>query len=97
MVRSINKQAALVCSAVVFSLTLGACTREKINIEKSLVEKVLVEFSEERLAHYLKGGEPKSNTVILEKVLGRHSLRLIDFRPVLRRFEPEIEARIMGS
>ncbi len=97
MDRSISKHTMLACAAGAFSLTLGACTRAKINIEKSLVDKVLVEFSEERLAHYLKGGEPKSNTIILENVLGRHSLRLIDFRPVLRRFEPEIEARIMGS
>ena len=92
MVRSTSYSAALV-----LFLSLAGCTREKINIEKPLVDKVLVEFSEERLAHYLKGGEPKSNSVILEKVLSRHSLRLIDFRPVLRRFEPEIEARIMGG
>jgi len=92
MVRSISAFAAL---SLFFCF--AGCTREKINIEKPLVDKVLVEFSEERLAHYLKGGEPKSNTVILEKVLSRHSLRLIDFRPVLRRFEPEIEARIMGG
>ena len=92
MVRSTRLLAAL---AVL--IAFSGCTREKINIEKSLLDKVLVEFSEERLAHYLKGGEPKSNTVFLEKVLGRHSLRLIDFRPVLRRFEPEIEARIMGG
>ena len=92
MVRSTSYSAALV-----LFLSFAACTREKINIEKPLVDKVLVEFSEERLAHYLKGGEPKSNSVILEKVLSRHSLRLIDFRPVLRRFEPEIEARIMGG
>ena len=78
-------------------LSFAGCTREKINIEKPLVDKVLQEFSEERLAHYLKGGEPKSNTIILEKVLSRHSLRLMDFRPVLRRFEGEIEARIMGG
>lgn len=76
---------------------VAGCAREKINIEKPLVDKVLIEFSEERMAHYLKGGEPKSNAVILEKVLGRHSLRMLDFRPVLRRFEPAIEARIMGG
>ena len=92
MVRSTSYSAALA-----LFLSFAGCTREKINIEKPLVDKVLVEFSEERLAHYLKGGEPKSNSVILEKVLSRHSLRLIDFRPVLRRFEPEIEARIMGG
>jgi|GEM_PF-2744265 len=92
MVRSTN-----ILAALALALALGACTREKINIEQSMVEKVLVEFSEERLAHYLKGGEPKSNSVFMEKVLGRHSLRLKDFRPVLRRFRPEVEARIMGS
>lgn len=92
MARSTN-----IFAAIALFLCFAGCKREKINIEKSLVDKVLIEFSEERLAHYLKGGEPKSNTVILEKVLSRHSLRLIDFRPVLRRFEPAIEARIMGG
>ncbi len=92
MVRSISCRAGLL-----LLLAVAGCSRERINIEKPLVDKVLVEFTEERLAHYLKGGEPKSNSVILEKVLSRHSLRLIDFRPVLRRFEPQIEARIMGG
>lgn len=92
MVRTINFSAALMLLLIV-----AGCARKKINLEKALIDKVLVEFSEERLAHYLKGGEPKSNAVILEKVLSRHSLRLMDFRPALRRFEPGIEARLMGG
>lgn len=92
MVRLINALTTL----LVLWLFVG-CAREKINIEKTLVEKVVVEFTEERLAHYLKAGEPKTNASILEKVLSRHSLRLNEFSPAFRRFQPEICARIIGS
>ena len=99
-VRIGRKKIATVLFAGLSVLALAgalSCAREKINIEKALVDKVIAEFTEERLAHYLRGGEPKANAAIFEKVLARHSLKLIDFRPAFRRFEPEIEARLLGE
>jgi hypothetical protein len=60
-----------------------------------MVGKVIAEFTEARLAYYLNGGSPVTNAELLEKVLSRHSLRLIEFKPVLRRFEPQLEAKLL--
>ena len=81
-----------------FSLTMFiACGKKRVNIEKVFVDQVVTEFTEERLSHYLHGGAPKTNAEIMEKVLSRHSLKLIEFRPAFRRFSPEIEARLLGK
>jgi len=91
------RRGAIIAFVSLITLVGSACGRKVINVEKELVDKVIAEFTEERLAHYLKGGEPKSNAIILEKVLQRHSLRLIEFRPAFRRFRPEIESQILGN
>lgn len=74
-----------------------ACAKKNVNIEKALVEQVIGEFTEERLAYYLHGGAPKPNAEIMDKVLSRHSLKLFDFKPALRRFYPEIHTRLLGG
>lgn len=73
------------------------CSKPHLNIEKALVEKVLADFTEERIAYYLHGGAPKPNSEILEKTLSRHSLKLVEFKPALRRFYPEIFTRLLGT
>ena len=81
MDRSISKHALLACTAAALSLVLGACTREKINIEKSLLDKVLVEFSEERLAHYLKGEDNGWQQRPRVQLQVRHVDRFVERRP----------------
>lgn len=71
------------------------CAKPHLNIEKALVEKVIADFTEDRIAYYLHGGSPKPNSEILEKTLSRHSLKLVEFKPALRRFYPEIHARLL--
>jgi hypothetical protein len=73
------------------------CAKKPVNIEKPFVEQVVAEFTEERLAYYLHGGSPKPNSEILEKVLSRHSVKFFEFKPVLRRFYPEIHTRLLGG
>jgi CRISPR/Cas system-associated protein Cas5 (RAMP superfamily) len=82
---------------LIWAGTLLACGRRVVNVEKTQVDKVIGEFTEERMYYYLRGGGAKSNADIMEKVLARHSLRLIEFRPALRRFYPEISTRLLGS
>lgn len=87
-------------SKFLLSLVAGAglaihCSRRPLNIDQAMVTRVVSEFTEARLAYYLNGGSPVSNAELLEKVLARHSLRLIEFRPVLRRFEPQLETKLL--
>jgi len=71
------------------------CTKKApLNIEKSLSDEIIGEFTEARLAHYLKGGTPASNQEILEKVLSRRSISFFEYKPVLRRFEPALDAKL---
>lgn len=74
-----------------------ACAKQPVNIEAALVDQVLSDFAVERFTHYLRGGAPKSNREILEKVLSRHSLRFAQFAPALRRFQPDIFDRLFGK
>lgn len=76
---------------------VSQCARRQVNIDEALVGRVIAEFTEARLAYYLNGGSPVSNAELMEKVLARHSLRLIEFKPVLRRFEPQLEAMLLKS
>jgi len=89
------------CRRLLVVLLLGgaliACGRRITNVEKAQVDKVIGEFTEERMYYYLRGGSAKSNAEILEKVLARHSLRLVEFRPAFRRFYPEVSTRLLGS
>jgi hypothetical protein len=78
------------------SLTLN-CTKYRTNIDRSDMEEILVDFSETRLGHYLHGGSPVSNATLLEKVLARRQIKMVDFRPVLKRFEPEKDLALFGS
>lgn len=82
---------------LVFAMVAGSCARRQVNIDEALVSRVIAEFTEARLAYYLNGGSPVTNAELLEKVLSRHSLRLIEFKPVLRRFEPQLEEKLLKS
>lgn len=82
----------LLFSCLVFAV---ACAPRRVNIEAPLVQTVISEFTEARLAHYLHGGAPLSNAELLDKVLSRHALKLSEFKPVLRRFEPQLEAKLL--
>jgi len=68
-----------------------------VNIESALVEQIIGEFATERFVHYVRGGAPKSNRELLEKVLARHSLRYAEFVAPFRRFQPEIFERLLGN
>lgn len=76
---------------------LVACAKQPVNIEATLVDQVVSDFAVERFTHYLRGGAPKSNREILEKVLSRHSLRFSQFAPALRRFQPETFEKLFGK
>ncbi len=91
-----NRNLRFVSLAVLFAAVLH-CGKKPTNIEKPFVEQAIAEFTEERLAYYLHGGAPKPNSEILEKVLSRHSVKLFEFKPVLRRFYPEIHTRLLGG
>ena len=75
----------------------AACNTRRINVEKELVDQVLTEFTTERILHHLHGNGPKSNAEIMERVLKRHSLRLIEFSPAFKRYLPEIHNRLLGE
>ncbi|MFZ5629034.1 MAG: hypothetical protein ACOY5B_07880 [Spirochaetota bacterium] len=83
---------------VTITLLLGAgCSRRKVNIESALVDQVISEFATERFVHYLRGGAPRSNRELLEKVLARHSVRYTEFVAPFRRFQPEVFERLLGQ
>lgn len=82
---------------LVLLLASAHCARRPTNVESALVDQVIGEFAVERYAWYLRGGEPRSNREILEKVLSRHSLRYNEFAAPFRRFQPEIFGRVIGN
>lgn len=91
-------QSNRVLFALVFLLPLAmSCSRRKLNIERALVDQVIGEFATERFVHYVRGGAPRSNRDLLEKVLTRHALRYQEFAAPLRRFHPEIFERLLGN
>jgi len=75
----------------------ASCNARRTNIESELVDQILGEFTTERALHYLHGSGPKSNAEIMERVLKRHSLRLIEFSPALKRFQPQIFQGLLGE
>ncbi len=81
----------------VLLLSGAACSKRKVNIESALVDQVIGEFATERFVHYVRGGAPRSNREILEKVLSRHSLRYTEFVAPFRRFQPAIFERLLGN
>lgn len=83
-----------------FVLTIAGttvCGPRRVNIESTMVDQVISEFATERFVYYLRGGAPKSNREILEKVLARHSVRYTEFAAPFRRFQPEIFSRLVGN
>ncbi|HMY11792.1 MAG TPA: hypothetical protein PKM44_16110 [Turneriella sp.] len=86
----------LIAMTLVLLLAAG-CGRRKVNIESALVDQVIGEFANERFVHYVRGGAPKSNRELLEKVLTRHSVRYTEFVAPFRRFQPEVFERLLGS
>jgi len=78
-------------------LSAVGCSRRPLNIESAMVDQVIGEFATERFVHYVRGGAPKSNRELLEKVLARHSLRYPEFVAPLRRFQPEVFERLLGN
>ncbi len=88
-------QNKLICVALLALTT--ACAGRKTNIEKELVDQVIAEFTTERILHHLHGNGPRSNSDFLDRVLKRHSVRLIEFSPAFKRYAPEIHGRLLGA
>ncbi|GAB4433644.1 MAG: hypothetical protein OHK0011_16700 [Turneriella sp.] len=90
-------QTSTVLAMILILLLTYGCGRRKVNIESALVDQVIGEFAHERFLHYLRGGAPKSNREMLEKVLAKHSVRYTEFVAPFRRFRPEVFERLLGS
>ncbi|MBS0617128.1 MAG: hypothetical protein JSR44_03015 [Spirochaetes bacterium] len=80
---------------IAVDISLTACAQRNTNIDQALVAQIVQEFTDERAFYYLRGGAPKSNTEIFEKILNRHAVRFAEFRPALSRYFPEIQQRIL--
>lgn len=76
------------------ALAILGCAKKNVNIEKSWVDEAIAEFTEARIAHYLKGGAPISHAELFDRVLARRGLNFLEFRPALKRFEPQLEAKL---
>jgi hypothetical protein len=81
---------------VAFLISTATCAPHKTNIEKGLVDEVINEFTRERMLHHLHGGGPKSNEDFFDRILKRHSLRMLDFAPAFKRFSPQIYNKLLG-
>ncbi len=82
---------------VLLVLSAPGCSRRPVNIESALVDQIIGEFATERFVHYVRGGAPKSNRELLEKVLARHSLRYSEFVAPFRRYQDEVFERLLGT
>lgn len=69
----------------------------RTDVDKALVDQVVTEFAVERFTWYLRGGEPKTNREILDKVLERHKVRYGIFAPAFERFDGAVFNRVLGT
>ena len=74
-----------------------ACAPRKTNVEKALVDQVITEFTYDRIMHHLRGNGPKSNEEFFDRVLKRHSVRMLDFSPAFKRYSPEVYSKLLGT